>query len=361
MHAWFGSKQQQLSYVRKFGLQFYSNEKHFSRPDDIPFGDVMVVTTLRHPIGRLFSMSKGGFTAMANKTLNASRSRASDILDRWYLSADVAQNHTNRNLEESTSSFANRISIGIGHFSKKVDNLFQKRSSLLSKRDRAQIGSSTSTRLTRKKENITAEQRFENYLKAQYTNLDIGYFASMRYEPVAKKNFLFCDNVSADDKLGEQMITMAKLKAELIKKNDAKALKKLQKRKPTKKVKNPCNMTLFHLHRNYDRSDLELSISMLEKFSYVAIFEVMDIMTPLFTKKLLGWNQSDINSHRSGSRGTSDEGMSTIAPFPRLIDLAIVSTDYSLELYRYGTKLACYHYYQIVSKEPPVMEDFLDV
>ncbi len=109
-------------------------------------------------------------------------------------------------------------------------------------------------------------------------------------------------------------------------------------------------MTLFRLQRGYDDSDFAFSSSMLNKFNYVIIFEIMDLMVPVFAKRMLGWKQTDVNHHRSGTRGVASDGITVIAANPELIDLAVMKADYSLDLYRHGTRLGCYHYYRILSQ-----------
>ena len=107
-------------------------------------------------------------------------------------------------------------------------------------------------------------------------------------------------------------------------------------------------MTLYHLRRIYTESDLELSMSMLNRFSFVSIMENMATLTPLFLKEILGWNETDVHTHRSGTRG-KNSAFSVIAGYPDLIKLAIETADLSLDLYLHATRIACYQYYQLKS------------
>jgi len=331
MHAWFGSKQQQLDYIRKFDIQFYSNEKHFSRPDDIPFGDVMITTTLRHPIGRLFSLFKDSMNPKSDRPFVGSRSDVKSILNRWHgtprvqTSRQLRAEWRKRVQEENTYLKQNYKSSNIMPIYK-------------------------SKRLKKSNKTIDKVAAFEAYLARKNPNMDIHYLVSMLKEPPLPKNYAFCANIKHLS-LEKQLLSMSQ-RQNFIMPNPQKNSKGQQKSKPKNKSmkKNPCNMTLFHLQRNYDSADLLYSISMLNKFNFISIFEGMDIMTPVFTKRVLGWKRSNINSHRSGTRGISDEGFSTIADHPKLIELAVVMADYGLDLYRHGTRLGCYHYYQIMSQ-----------
>lgn len=324
MDAWFGSRQQQLDYIRKFGIQFYANEKHLSRPEDVPFGDVMLVTTLRHPIGRLYSLYRRDGTRKYTKMITKEKMKRGEmtadlVLARWYDSKGAKS--VSRNLRDLIvkSSKARKQN---EEWKKRLeaDNSFLKKhykqqKPVVSRSDtKMQLSQNNSTVGSSGLKKLRMRNTFENYLIHQADNGDLNYFMSMRFEPSFHKNYVFCRKSNVEYR------------------------------------SNPCNMTLFRLQRDYDNSDFALSSSMLNKFNYVIIFEIMDLMVPMFAKKILEWKQYDVNHHRLGTRGVADDGITVIAAYPELIDLAVMTADYSLDLYKHGTRLGCYHYYRILSR-----------
>jgi len=58
MKGWWGTKEQQLKWIKREGIQYYGHEVHFPRPEDVPWETVVVGTALRHPVMRLYSMFK---------------------------------------------------------------------------------------------------------------------------------------------------------------------------------------------------------------------------------------------------------------------------------------------------------------
>ena len=83
MHAWWGTREQQLQWVTSNRIQYYGHEVHLSRPEDIPFDRFMLGANLRHPLTRQFSL----YVERSIKVNNT----APDVLQQLQVSLDSSR------------------------------------------------------------------------------------------------------------------------------------------------------------------------------------------------------------------------------------------------------------------------------
>ena len=108
--------------------------------------------------------------------------------------------------------------------------------------------------------------------------------------------------------------------------------------------------SLFGIHNNkkYTSDDLQAAKEMLERFSYLIMFEGLSWMGPYMMQHRLHWQVTNTTEHRKGSRKV-ESVFDHIAHDPVIINQAVETAGMSLHLYAHGEALACLDYYLLSS------------
>mmetsp|Transcript_7109 Transcript_7109/g.10601 ORF Transcript_7109/g.10601 Transcript_7109/m.10601 type:complete len:483 (+) Transcript_7109:75-1523(+) len=96
--------------------------------------------------------------------------------------------------------------------------------------------------------------------------------------------------------------------------------------------------------RDYSEGDLEVAKDLLDKFSFISMFEGMNWMSPQFLKYYLNWNITSTQDHRGGTNKPTNV-FRQIAVDHAMIRkfLAVVNMDFDLHMY--ATSLSCANFY----------------
>lgn len=286
MQAWWGSYSEQVDWVNKYGIQYYGHEVHLPIASDVPFDDFIVSTVLRHPILRLYSLyleKYGGAIDSAKKS-------------KMVTVSTVTSTTTSKNISDTRN-----------HSKRRVSNAYTNSSSrhpAIIMHDKANMGNRKNGRIdpiipsTRNKP-VAIIPTFKQFVESSVKNQDIAYFTGMNGY-VKTKSFKFP------------------------------------------------NIDMFNIHKTktYSNRDVDMAISMLEKFTFISIFESSQWMTPYLIKNVWNWKETDVGSHRRGTNHDQSQHVYDLIGRDDGTVAATVSNVYhSLPLYQYGIKLACAQYY----------------